>query len=218
MLRIDTKTDRILMSTRYISAFLAAASLLVAGCLPQSKNPLSTPANSTVDSRLGGIYVARREKADDDLSGWHIHYRGIKAGANGHSGTSPWLEVLNVEHRRDGGLKGDAYRALTTHIGQSDYMSFVLIDSESGKQKASLYSFARYEVNWSGDLRVWLANADVLAQAIQAGKLRGSVKADKYAKDVLLTDSTERLAAFVAASDPAKLFTGKPLVLYRLTR
>ena len=40
----------------------------------------------------------------------------------------------------------------------------------------------------------------------------------KNTEDIHLTDSTEHLAAFVAASDPVKLFGGKPLVLYRLAR
>ncbi len=206
------------MNIRLLPAFLAAVTLLLAGCLPQSKNPLSTPATSTIDSRLEGVYVARREKKDDDLEGWHFHYRGAKAGANGQARTTPWLEVLNIEHRKDGGLKGNAYRVLTTHLGGQDYMSFVELGSDSGREKAPVYSFARYEVSWAGDVRVWLVNTGVIAQAIKSGKLRGMVKSHKYGDDVLLTDSTARLAAFVAASDPATLFSGKPLVLYRLAR
>ncbi len=112
------------MNARLLPALLAAATLLLAGCLPESKNPLSTPATSAIDSRLEGIYVQRREKKDDDLAGWHFHYRGTKVGSNGEARSTPWLEVLNVEHVKDGGLKGDAYRALTTHLGGHDYLSF----------------------------------------------------------------------------------------------
>ncbi|MEP6667734.1 MAG: hypothetical protein ABJF10_01190 [Chthoniobacter sp.] len=216
----DIRTDHthILMNIRLLPTLLAAATLLFAGCLPESKNPLSTPATSTIDARLEGIYVARRDKKDDDLSGWHFHYRGAKAGANGKARSTPWLEVLDIEHRKDGGLKGEAYRVLTTHLGGRDYMSFIELGSDNGKEKASLYSFARYEVSWAGDIRVWLVNSSVLAQAIKSGKLRGTVKTHKNSEDVLLTDSTEHLAAFVAASDPATLFGGKPMVLYRLAR
>jgi len=206
------------MNTRLLPTLLAAATLLLAGCLPESKNPLSTPKTSTIDARLEGVYVARRDKKDDDLEGWHFHYRGAKVGANGQARTTPWLEVLDIEHRKDGGLKGNAYRVLTTHLGGQDYMSFIELGSDSGKGKASLYSFARYEVSWAGDIHVWLVNSGVLAKAIKSGKLHGTVKSHKYGEDVLLTDSTERLAAFVAASDPATLFSGKPLVLYRLAR
>lgn len=199
------------MNIRIIPALLAAVSLLLAGCLPESKNPLSTPATSTIDPRLEGIYVQRREKGDDDLNGWHFHYR--ETNANGRITVTPWLEVLNVEHRKGGALKGDAYRALTTHIGMQDYLSFIQLGGTT-----ALYSFARYEVSWSGDIRVWLVNTEALAQAVKTGKLHGKVKTSKLGQDVLITDSTERLAAFVAASDPTKLFNGKPLILYRLAR
>lgn len=199
------------MNIRLLPALLAAAALLLAGCLPESKNPLSTPKTSTIDPRLEGIYVQRREKKDDDLNGWHFHYR--ETSANGRTIVTPWLEVLNVEHRKSGALHSDAYRALTTHIGMQDYISFI----PSGETTV-VYSFARYEVNWSGDIRIWLINTDALADAVKSGKLHGKVKGNGNTKDVLLTDSTDRLAAFVAASDPTKLFTGKPLILYRLTR
>ena len=206
------------MNTYLLPALFAAASLLLAGCLPESNNPLSTPANSTIDSRLEGIYAQRREKNDDELGGWHFHYHGAKAGPNGQPHTTPWLEVLSVSHVKDGGLKGDAYRALTTHIGVHDYLSFFELGAGADKGKATLYSFARYEVNWAGDLRVWMANSEAFAQAINSGKLRGTVKHQKTGDDVMLTDSTENLAAFVAAGDPGTLFSGKPLVFYRLAR
>ncbi|MDR3406820.1 MAG: hypothetical protein P4L99_30325 [Chthoniobacter sp.] len=206
------------MNIRLLPTLLAAATLLFAGCLPESKNPLSTPKTSTIDSRLEGVYVARREKKDDDLDSWHFHYRGAKAGANGQARTTPWLQVLDIEHRKDGGLKGNAYRVLTTHLGGNDYMSFIELGSEGGKETAALYSFARYEVSWTGEVRVWLVNSGALAKAIKSGKLRGTVKSHKYGEDVRLTDSTKHLAAFVAASDPATLFGGKPLVLHRLAR
>lgn len=201
------------MNIRLLPTLLAAASLLLAGCLPESKNPLSTPKNSTVDQRLEGIYVSRREKKDDDLSSMHFHYRGIKA--DGQVRATPWLEVLQVEHEKTGGMKASAYHVLTTHIGGQDYMSFQ--DLSKGKDK-TLYSFARYEFSWNGTLRIWLINSDAVAQAIHSGKLQGTVKPSKFTQDITITDSTEHLAAFVQASDPAALFAGKPMVLYRLTQ
>lgn len=204
------------MNIRLLPALLAAASLLLAGCLPESKNPLSTPANSTVDHRLEGIYVARRDNKDDDLSSMHFHYRGVTA--NGQVRATPWLEALQVDHEKTGRLKTSAYQMLTTHIGGQDYMSFQAIDKDKGSKAKAPYCFARYEFSWNGTLRVWLINPDAAAQAIQSGKLHGTVKVRKYSKDIAITDSTERLAAFVKASDPAKLFEGKPMVFYRLTR
>jgi hypothetical protein len=197
---------------------LAIVSLLLAGCLPESKNPLSMPSNSTIDTRLEGMYVARREKKDEDLSGWHFHYQGTKAGPNGQARLTPWLDVLSLEHVKDAGLKANAYRALTTHIGVHDYMSFFELGAGTDQGKTTYYSFARYEMSLAGDLRVWMANSDAFAQAIKSGKLHGTVKHQKTGDDVMLTDSTENLAAFVAANDPAKFFSGKPLVFYRVAR
>jgi len=132
--------------------------------------------------------------------------------------TTPWLEVLNVEHVKGGGLKTNSYRALATHLGAQNYLSFIQFDAAGDKRKSPLYSFARYEVGGGGDLRIWLVSTHVLEDAIKAGKLHGEVKHQKYGDDVTLSDSTERLAAFVAASDPVALFSGPPLILYRLTR
>ncbi len=62
-------------------------------------------------------------------------------------------------------------------------------------------------------------NNNAFAEAVETGKLHGTVKRVRYDKegtDVLLTDSTQRLAAFIAAGDPAKLFGGKPIILHHL--
>lgn len=207
------------MNIRLFPLVLAALSLLFSGCLPESKNPLSTPATSVIDSRLEGIYVARRDKKDDDLAAWHFHYRG-ENGANGQVRVTPWLDILSIELQKAGGLKGESYRALATHLGGRDYLSFVVVGADKDKGKVSLFSFARYEVNWSGELRVWIIDQDAVAAAIRAGKIKGTVEVNKKLKteNVMLTDSTDHLAAFVAASDPAKLFKDKPLVFYRLAR
>ena len=204
------------MSPRLLPTLLAGAVLLLAGCLPESKNPLSTPATSTIDARLEGIYRQDREKSSDDLEGWHFHYRGVPTA--GGSRVTPSLEVLDVTHMKNGGLRGNAYHALTTHLGGHDYISFVELGTSGKKGKAAPYSFARYEVDWAGNLRVWLASPQALEAAIKAGKLHGTVVPHKFGDDIFIADSTEGLAAFVAASDPAILFGGKPLVLHRIAR
>ena len=197
---------------------LLVISALLNGCGLESNHALSTPATSTIDLRLEGLYVARREKNGDDIAGWHFHYRGAKAGADGRPRATPFLEVLGVTHMKEGGLKGDAYHALTTHLGGHDYISFIELGSDRGKRKASPYGLARYEVGWSGELRVWGANSSAFAEAIKAGKLHGTAKHTQLGDDVLLTDSTEHIATFVAAGNPAILFSGKPLIFDRVAR
>jgi len=202
------------MNIRLLPALLAtAASLLFAGCLPESKNPLSTPKTSMVDVRLDGLYVPRRQNRNDDLEAMHFHYRGMRV--NGQTRMTPQLEVLGVTHEKNGDLKTHSYRVLTTHIGTLDYMSIQDMDKNGDK---TVYNLARYEISLGDTLRIWFLNADAAADAIHAGKLHGTVKKGKYTTDVTITDSTERLAAFVKAGDTAKLFEGKPMTLYRLTR
>jgi hypothetical protein len=85
--------------------------------------------------------------------------------------------------------------------------------------KSLRYGFARYEVNWRGDLHIWLAKENAFGAAVEAGKLRGKVRPGKYSCGVELADTTERLAAFVAAENPKDLFGGKPdWVLRRIAR
>ena len=216
------------MPTRFLPALALLSSLLLAGCFPESTNPLSTPATSTVDPRLEGVYVVHREKPDDALSVWHLHYRGEKGASGGPALVTPWLEILNIEHPRDKALGGTAYRVLTTHLGAHDYMSILelgnVVSPENGLVKpsagarAKMYWLARYEIGGSGVLRVWMMNTKSVEEAIKAGKIRGQVKPHKEGDDVLLTDSTEDLARFVTKSDPALLFAGKPIILYRLSR
>ncbi|HEY3901084.1 MAG TPA: hypothetical protein VGM54_20900 [Chthoniobacter sp.] len=216
------------MPTRLLPALALLSSLLLAGCFPEATNPLSTPSTSTVDARLEGVYVTRREKPDDPLSVWHLHYRAEKGTSGGPPITTPWLEILNIEHPRDKALVGTAYRVLTTRLGSHDYMSILelgnvaspengLIKPAAG-ESAKLYWIARYEIEGTGVLRVWMMNTKALEEAMKAGKIRGQVKPHKEGDDVLLTESTEALSKFVTKSDPATLFGGKPIVLYRLSR
>ncbi len=204
------------MKIRLLAAALAVASLLLTGCLPESKNPLSTPATSRVDLRLNGVYAEQKDDKGADPAYWHFHYRGASAGKNQQPRVTTKIEIIGVSHQATGGLDGARYHAYATQLGGRDYLSFVE-EKGNGATKEN-YSFARYEVNWRGDLRIWLLDNDAAAAAIQSGKLRGKVRTNRFGNDVLLTDTTARLAAFLAASDPALLFAKKPLVFHRIAR
>jgi len=224
------------MSPRFFPALAAAVGLFLTGCFATSKNPLSSPATSMIDPSLEGVFVARQDKKDEDLSVVHFHYRREKSATGSATHTTPWLEILNIEHDKEGGLRGAAYRALTVRLGGHEYMSIVEVGSVSAngnspaslpggvKAKSTVYQLLRYEVGVLGELRVWFADTTALQRAIEAGKLQGQVThhnpvAGTFNTDsVQITDSTEHLAAFVAGSDPRVLFGGKPTVFYRLTR
>jgi hypothetical protein len=194
---------------------LLLCTLFLASCLPESKNPLSSPSTSRIDGRLEGAYVPRK----GDKEYWYFHYRGARAATSGAAPRkTPWLEVMSLQPRKEGGLHTQSYEALTTSIGGHDYMSFIEIPENRAKTKPLPYSLARYEVNWRGDIQLWIVDSKSVAAAIKAGKLRGTVVHSKYSDTIKITDTTERLAAFVAASDPKVLFGGEPMVLRRIAK
>ena len=203
---------------RLLPTVLAAACLLFAGCLPESINPLSTPATSSIDPRFEGVYQeVRKDKDAQDGSGfWHFHYRGASDTAKGVRRSTTQLEIVGIGHEPKGGLDIGRYKALATIIAGQDYLSFIAL-SEDGKKSAATYSFARYEVTWRGDLRIWLANESAFVAAVKAGKLRGKVTSSKFSNSVTLTDTTAHLAAFLAAGDPGKLFDTEPMTFRRLS-
>ena len=204
-------------SPHLLSACLAAACLLFAGCVPESINPLSTPATSSIDPRFEGVYQeVRKDKDAQDGSGfWHFHYRGASDTAKGVRRSTTQLEIVGIGHEPKGGLDIGRYKALATKIAGQDYLSFIAL-SEDGKKSAATYSFARYEVTWRGDLRIWLANESAFVAAVKVGKLRGKVTSSKFSNSVTLTDTTAHLAAFLAAGDPGKLFDTEPMTFRRL--
>jgi hypothetical protein len=204
--------------TRLVVALASLSALLLAGCLPESRYPLSTPANSVIDARLEGAYAQAEKKGRGVAGYWHFHYRETRPYASAPSRATPWLEVLTVEHSHDGGVNTHRYEALATRLGGNDYLSFIDLPDKPAKHNELLYGFARYEVNWRGDLRVWIADNNAFAAAIKAGRIRGKVVHSKYLDSVELTDTTEHLAAFIAASDPKVLFSGEPIVMRHLAR
>ena len=193
-----------------------ASAFLLAACLPESRNPLSAPASSDIDEHLSGVFAQRDKTGKEDPAYWHFHYHRTASAAPGKFRDSPLLEVMSVSHTRDGGLKTNRYLALATHIGGHNYLSFIDFSANRPDGEPRRYSFARYEVNWRGDVRIWLANNNAFAQAIKTGKIRGNLKARKPSDDVEITDTTAHLAAFVAGSNPETLFGGEPLVLKHL--
>ena len=198
---------------------LAAACLLFAGCLPESINPLSTSATSAIDPRFEGVYqeVRKDKDAKDGSAFWHFHYRGASDTAKGVRRSTTQLEIVGLSHEPKGGLETGRYKALATKIAGHEYLSFIGLPEDGAKKSREHYNFARYEVTWRGDLRIWLANESAFVAAVKAGQLRGKVTSSKFGDSVTLTDTTAHLAAFIAAGDPGKLFDTEPMTFRRLS-
>ena len=205
------------MKSRYFAALLAVACLFLTGCFPESKNPLSSPADSLYDAGLEGVY---RRVGKDTAGGsgcWLFRYRRENHGKNHEPEISPWIDVVGVGYGKDSSLGRADYKVLATQIAGQKYLSFIGPDDGSKKPPVR-YGFARYEVNWRGDLRIWGASHSAFEAAVKAGKLSGKLTPGEYTSKVELTDTTEHLAAFVAAGNPQVLFVEKPMVLRRIAR
>jgi len=206
------------MCSRFYLLPLALIGLLLSACLPESKNPLSLPSTSVVDSRLEGALRAAGQGQKEDAGYWHFHYRGVHAEMGRRPARRPGWKVLTVEPAKDGGLKTHRYEALATRLAGMIISASSIFRTKAGSGRACPYSFARYEVNWRGDLHVWIADDKAFAAAVKAGKLRGQVSHSQFGDEVGSPDTTEHLAAFVAASDPKVLFSSEPMVMRRLAR
>lgn len=208
------------MNTRTLPLLIAATCLFFAGCLPKSVNPLSSPAASRIDERFEGVYrqIEENKNSQAEPGYWHFHYCGASAGPGGVARRTTTLEVFAIGHQAKAGFETTRYRALATKIAGRDYLSFVAVPNDGSNKGRPNYSFARYAINWRGDLCIWLASESAFVSAVKGGQLRGQVTSSKFSDSVRLTDTTEHLAAFIAAGDPDKLFSDKPMVLRRIAR
>ncbi len=186
---------------------LAIAALLLAGCLPESKNPISSPAETFNDPRLEGLWEYRAE--DGSRTYYHIRWHS--------EGDAKWLDIVGVAHRVKNGLDAGGYRALPARIGANTFLSFKEVSLSDRANQGRNYSFARYDFNWRGDLRIRLAGESALAAAIRSGALRGKLTETRFGTDVRITDSSARIAGFLGRTDADAVFDGDPM-LFRKVR
>lgn len=175
--------------------FLFAVMFALTGCLPTSKNPLSDPAEAVLDMRLDGVWYGK--SGEDTI---FLHFVAGKATS---------MDVVEVDHEKDGDAHTSIYTMFPTIIGGQRYMN---LREKNGADKP--YYLARYTISKGGTLAISLMSEAVVAKAVKAGKLAGKVtvkNAGDYSetRDIALTATTASLAAFVGKSDPDVLFDQK---------
>lgn len=183
------------MSVHRVTLLVLCA--LLAACIPESKNPLSPPNGAAADPRLEGVWAMTK---DGETAYVHIHRRNEKGHSLVSTSGGEWTDITLVSHEKTSGIEVAHFTMFPTRLGRSAFMN--LRGIEDGKVSKT-YTLARYEVTWLGKLKIWLMSESLAADAVRSGKLRGKVK---RGTDVEITDTTERLAAFVASADHAKLF------------
>ena len=197
-------------------------SLLTFGaCFPESKNPLSPVADAELDAGLVGLWT--RDDADD-VQYLHIGGEADKALTPDAGKPEPGLmRFLFTGHGKDEGrpvLHGAVgARFYVTKLGAERFINLVQpIEEGRSTDPAGFFSFMKYKVE-RDELTIWFANMQTAAKAIEAGELTGTVTREgETIKNVQLTDSSERLAAYFQTEAGKKLFPddGGKLVFRKL--
>ncbi len=168
----------------------------MAACVVSSETPLSEPGAAPADARLDGVWVTRNERG-----AMYAHIGGIGEG---------WLGIVLVQNDRDGeGAHVAYYRGFRSVLDGTDFLNakaVVAFDGDGEVERPDEgekdFILVRYRISADGKrLETWMLE-DVFAEdAVETGKIAGRASGS----DVVLTDSRENLAAFLAAA-PAEAF------------
>lgn len=180
--------------------------LLLASCV-DSDNPLSDPKQAAVDPGLLGVW--RVKEKDGEVTYYHVG----QAGKNFPAGM---LRVKAIKHEENSVLPhpdNSDLLAFSTTLGNNHYLNVTGLgadqietmgDSPWEPTMADGYFLFKYEIH-ADKLTIAGMDAQQKKAAIKAGKIKGTTEDNK----VLITDTTDNLARFIAAADQDKLFPTK---------
>jgi hypothetical protein len=188
--------------------------LLLIGC-DDSKHPLSDPNTSKPDNRLVGVW--RWQNGSGDVTYYHI-------GQAGEKFPQSVMRVVEVKHSSGKVEVPDGFLMFPTILDGKNYLN-VVHDGDGGKKPVKLlnekgwraelvesYTFLKYQVE--GDkLVVWLVDEGPKERAIQSGKVKGVIEANKPA---CFTGPTADVARFVAQAGESLLNTKEPIRFERV--
>ena len=180
----------------------AAAAMLFGACYPESKNPIAPSMMNVDDPTLEGTWCARDK---DQTVFYHMHHSDKDLRGTMH--------IIGVEVPKSGSKMTQApMELITARIAGMSVLSF----RNTGPKENKTYGFMRYEFDWRGRLKLWMADDNVFADAVLTGKLRGKAKKGQFGTDVTLTDTSERIAAFIATQAGKSAFSGDPLIMEKV--
>lgn len=191
-------------------------SLIHACCPLTSVHPISDPQQSAYDQRLTGTW-----RNQDENEGVYFH---IGQGEDGR------IRVLAVEHNSNGKFDHALFQAFATRINNTDYLNLDL--SELSKDITLDYTgflFVRYELPDADTLTFAPMALDGVVKAIQAKKLAGELTyagndqanhsepaAAPKVECAKITDSSERIRAYLSDEARAKELFSNPLTIKRV--
>lgn len=180
-----------------------AAALLLAGCLPESREPVTPPTEAVEDAQLAGAWVA-----DFNGSKLYIHVLRIEDLS---------MDVITVSQEPDGGGDWDEYRGYVSVVGGRHFVNLQsVIEGGSGDLDDSPpFLIVGYGFEGADKLVVRLLSEDRIAAAIEQKRLLGEVSDAGEGRSIAITEGSAKLAQFLSAADPAELFD-QSLVFQRL--
>lgn len=171
------------------SMLAGAAFLILAGCVPESENPVAAADPAKTDPRLWGSWLSEEE---DGFSIAHVF--ALEDGR---------LQITLAEHDVEGvGTISEAYEGHTTQLPSGDYLNALVTGEESG------YVIGKYAFTGTNQVSIAFVSSQVLEQAIKDGKLKGTITPETGGNDVRITATSEQWQTYLASA-PADLF-GEP--------
>ncbi|HTO83862.1 MAG TPA: hypothetical protein VMQ73_16600 [Methylomirabilota bacterium] len=183
-------------AVRAVAGLLLSA--VLAGCMPESKEPLAPPSAALPEPRLVGTWFARME---DDQVYLKIRQRD-----------GNWFDIASFDTAKDGKDTLVYYRGYITQAGSRRIANLQEIGGGTNG-----YFFATYRLESANRLVVRFVGEKAVADAIKAGRLKGEVKESSLGNDVTIADEPARVADFLAGADAATLFD-KSLTFTRTNR
>lgn len=180
----------------------AAAAMLFGACYPESKNPIAPSMMNVDDPALKGTWCVRDK---DQTVFYHIHH-----STDDLRGT---MRVVGIVVPKSGTKMTSApMEIITARIAGANVLSF----RNTGPKESKAYGFMRYEIDWRGRLKLWMASDSFFADAVSSGALRGVAKKTQFGPDVTLSDTSESIAAFLAKRGVKSAFGGDPIVMEKV--
>lgn len=186
-------------------AWLVLLLALPTGCLPESHEPVTPVDQAVEEPGLIGLWGAAIEDG-----AVYVHVR---------RGEGPALQVVMISQEPDGSGEVDTYDAHVSAVGQARFVN--LIESGSATSNAisgstAPYLLVGYELPSADLLTIKFLGEQPVADAIARGDLTGEMDDAGEGVSIVITDKSERIAAFLASADPATLFD-RNFIFHRLS-
>jgi hypothetical protein len=179
---------------------LGALMLGLAACIPTSENPILTP-DAKLDSALNGAWRGTLE------DGGLVYLHFMRGKEDKLKAILVTRENPEEAEREDEG-EWAAFTLVTDQVAGTRYMS-VLFDYDDGEPvtgETRGYHMLRYAIADDGTLSMFQVDTEALAEAVERGKLQGTVERGQLTTDVRVTSPSEGLVAYLKTIDPATLF------------